>query len=232
MYDEYAMAGIPSSILLEARTNHGYIIPIPAGYRKPSKTLELWEPIGQLLPRIDSRLRVNKHTDLIGCCVWLSACLLVNVLDKTTATKMHEYMKTNMDKCKFLYLFTGKKKNHLGRNTLGTQIQPFKYQLQHVTETKQQTRLEFLMSTTAIGMYICLLSDQQLGGTHAIGIDCRSEKKIIWDCCESCALELSRENLDKCCGDHNVFANMRSISELKFYDGGRGDRGGKVKSLT
>ena len=216
-YDEHSISGIPSKIILEARKHIGQIIPIAAGCRNVSnKKLELWRPNNILedFPRIPHRFRVNEHPEMNQCCVWLSACLLVNNVDMKQATVMLEDMKNNMVACESLLLFSGKQKQK--RKSIVPLLQKYKYQLKRVKYVGNN-HVDFLISDSSDRMYICILSDQQLARGHAVGIDCRSKPKLIWDCCENQALPLSQENLGICCGVENLFHKISIIAELQTY---------------
>jgi hypothetical protein len=47
-------------------------------------------------------------------------------------------------------------------------------------------------------LYICVLQPRVANATHVIGINCHD--KVIYDCEEDFELELSKDNIDLCCG--------------------------------
>ena len=55
------------------------------------------------------------------------------------------------------------------------------------------------------------------GSVHAIGIDCDSKPKMIWDCCEPRTMTLNRNNLDICVGENVSFKSMKVIGILSKY---------------
>lgn len=67
------------------------------------------------------------------------------------------------------------------------------------------------------GKYICVLCDGNYANNHAIGVDCDSNPKLIWDCCEDFSLELTRQNLDRFCGQDTHCYKIQNIAELKKY---------------
>ena len=77
---------------------------------------------------------------------------------------------------------------------------------------KQNDRIYFSPNTT--GKYIVILTDTYLGNQHAIGIDCDSYPKMIWDSYEEFSLPLSTDNLSRCCGRNEIFFNIRMMAEI------------------
>ena len=67
------------------------------------------------------------------------------------------------------------------------------------------TYIEFILDPDRIGMFLCQL--ESIGGCkkHVIGVDCY--KQVILDSSESNAINLSRENLDYCCGKYLLGVN-------------------------
>ena len=67
------------------------------------------------------------------------------------------------------------------------------------------------------GKYVCCLCDGNYSSNHAIGVDCDSCPKHIWDCCERYALELTMKNLHRCCGHNSHFEKIKYVGQLKQY---------------
>ena len=90
------------------------------------------------------------------------------------------------------------------------------YKLQKVTRKQQKNQhdvIDFLLST-AKGKYVCILQDNNYSQSHVVEVDCSSSPKLIWDCAESNALLLSRENLDRCTGENTTCRVIKTIGEI------------------
>ena len=89
----------------------------------------------------------------------------------------------------------------------------FGYQLERVKNVTNH--LSYLMNPTTKGQYVCLLKDNNCVLSHTVGVNCDSKPKMIWDCCEHMALELTRSNLDRCVGEHETFSSIETMGYIK-----------------
>ena len=87
-----------------------------------------------------------------------------------------------------------------------------KYELVKM-RAKSTNYIPFLMNAYE-GMYVCILTDNNYGQSHVIGIDCEFNSRLIWDSSEIHALELSQENLDRCCGKDQVCIKIKFIARI------------------
>ena len=50
--------------------------------------------------------------------------------------------------------------------------------------------------------------------SHAIGVDCNSNTKLIWDYYEQSTVEYCEESLTRCCGTNSRFLLISHLGEL------------------
>ena len=172
----------------------------------------------------ESRRTGNEH------CVWISACMLVDCNNRLEATRILELLKTELckGKLKRLQLFKGsrcRREKKCGKETLSHLLQQYAigYQLKHV-DHKNIPILEYLMSPSVTGKYVCILRTMQLTTNHDVGVNCDFLPKEIWDFCEPRTLELSYDNLNRCVGEVKLFEIIRYVGELKPIPGYRQKR--------
>ena len=146
------------------------------------------------------------HTD--NNCVWLSAALLINTSNENLAKKMIEYFKENPVRFEWLLILKQTKKSIINesvikKDTLQQILQAkFGYELKKVKKHSRNLRYEdYILCPETDGLYLCLLETLSGSKTHIVGIDCN--KSTIYDCMEENALQLTRKNLDYCCGPNS-----------------------------
>ena len=152
--------------------------------------------------------------------MWISAILMVNIEDKDMALRMYEEIEIEMsgqsihgDNLNYslhhMYLFQTRPCLSLALENRSW----CPYQLKRTGLTKPMM-LEHIFSPKTSGKYIAILSSSNLGNNHAIGIDCDSYPKMIWDSYEQYSLPLSRDNLSRCCGKDEVFLKIEMMAEI------------------
>ena len=73
-----------------------------------------------------------------------------------------------------------------------------------------------LMSAT--GLFVCMIiAYPSYLESHAIGVDCNSNQKHIYDCEERRVLEYTVDNLDVCSGPTSKFYSIAHIGEIIDY---------------
>ena len=166
-------------------------------------------------PRIGHIFQRGKRGIDDHCCVWISACMLVNLDDQTLAKTMMEFMCKKGINMGWLHLFAPK--DHCDRRSLSIYLNKYHFGYQLKRAKTQNTFVEHIMNAKSTGKYVCLLCDGNYSTTHEIGVDCDVYPKLIWDCCEDSALELSEANLDRCCGPGTYLKSISFMGELKRY---------------
>lgn len=142
--------------------------------------------------------------------------MLVDLDNPIASRNMLDYLSTHCkrDSIANLQLFSA-------QVSLGSHIQLSKsnYQLKRVQfhNRKGLPTHEKLMKADVKGKYVCVLLDSNYSTNHAVGIDCDSEPKMIWDCCESQALNLCVSHLNRCVGSDESFVRISYIGELVQY---------------
>ena len=140
-------------------------------------------------------------------CCWLTFALLVNVSNPVVACQLIEYYKKDYDRFEWLTLtkvnrdILYQEQQH-GHDTLQAIVQKEIKCGYHLKRKKHShgmnCHLNFLLDSDSTGLFLCVLKARMVNGTHVIGINCSS--RIIYDCEESFELELTRDNIDHCCG--------------------------------
>lgn len=68
------------------------------GHRQPIKKLEMWAPnVVTNLPKVKHTFRIGCSKDYGACCVWISACMLVDVDDPRKSAVMMDKMKESKE---------------------------------------------------------------------------------------------------------------------------------------
>ena len=110
----------------------------------------------------------------------------------------------NIDTYQYIPMF---KKTSL--SVLITNKSQIPYKVDNTTKYKKQ-KLYFKTLNHKKSAYICYLNDQDYHNHHTIGIDCRTQ--YIYDVSLGEYMTLSRQNLDRCCGDRCFFTNFSNIA--------------------
>ena len=200
------------------------ILSIGAGYRQPTTDLVTWDQdyiVG--LPWVSKSHRLKSSAS----CVWVSACMLVKENnDKEASQIMNKYLSQHEESglLEWLVLFGGKnssRKKHATTTTdsLQNHLEQCQagYQILRVNIPGNLSTHEYLMKSEVKGKYVCVLLDNNECTNHAIGINCDSKPKLIWDCCESQAMFLNMKNLGRCVGEKSTFVRIKFIAKLKKY---------------
>ena len=150
------------------------------------------------------------------CCTWISACMLVNIDDFKAATTMMEFMQKQGNDMEWLHLCRhGKDDQRSNHSSLSTYMNSnnFGCNVYHVDDSPNY--VADLMNEKSTGKFVCILCDGNFSSTYAIGVDCDSNPKLIWDCCENTALELSSANLDRCCGQGTCLTSIACMVQVR-----------------
>ena len=192
--------------------NRDKICKVPGGAREQENN-KLPEFVNdeEPLKAIKRDFRVSSQKDpLYGSCQWLAAAMLIHDENEEEAQKMIQLL--HNDPGNFNWKMMYRKENNLS-HTLSKNTS---YRLMKVG-VKQGSRntnyIDFLLSK-GDGKYVCLLQDTDYTETHVIGVDCTCNPKLILDCAERNALELNKENLDRCCGSGTACRSIRTIGEI------------------
>lgn len=177
----------------------------------------MWNPqaVVNLLPCINKKIRVDRDSALEGCCVWISACMAVHTYNREKAHKMYDGMKDDVSEYEWLHLFRSRTTKG---SSLGERLKKFGVQLKKIGIAQKDKLVEYLMDKNTTGMYVCMLNDQQFTSSHAIAVDCNNHPTLILDCCETSALELTKKNLDKCCGRECIFQHISHIGQIIYAE--------------
>ena len=211
-YEEDQLSDLSPRILERARQNPSMVITIPEGHQEYTRGLETWDGSNvNTLPWIKKLFRVNLARDLEGCCMWLSACLGVSVFNKDKAADMFYEMKDSISTYEWIYMY---KANKQGGSTLAELLKEWTpIQLRKVSQVDKSRRLEHLLHKNTTGIYVCVIQDQSRA-THAVSVNCNHDPKLILDCYEDRALELSKEKLTRCCGPNSIFKSIEQLGEI------------------
>ena len=142
----------------------------------------------------------------VNCCAWLAAVLLINVDDEKVATHMLDLLKPESEEPlqDFEWMcFT--KDPRKTRKILIERLQKkdIKYDLKKVQYVgKKRSYLRTILDEDTKGQYLCQLQTSNSTKRYVIGVYCN--KKLIFDSCEKYALDLTRKNLDYCCGENSA----------------------------
>ena len=60
--------------------------------------------------------------------------------------------------------------------------------------------------------WIVIICDKNGGQHHAVGLDCKTG--LIWDHTERFSLNLTLENLNRCCGESNTLQKISEMAQL------------------
>ena len=207
LFDEEQMETIDESIVKQCKEKVNTVITIPGGYRKSfNKVHSIYEE-PNFLPRIEHQFRLtSRNSHSMGTCQWMAAAMLVNLHDKKDALRMMEFVNDSPEKVNWKYLFKGK-------DSLSSMLpQVTKYELVKMRQCVSNY-IPFLMKAKE-GMFVCILTDNNYGQNHVVGIDCESYPKQIWDTSETHSLELTQANLDRCTGIDNVCIKIKFIGRI------------------
>ena len=140
-------------------------------------------------------------------CVWLTAALLVRQFDEDDGNYMIDLFHKDKFSFEWMEIMPPKKKTwdkigyKRGTDTLLLKLQKdIGYNILKTPnhDPKHKCYKGQLLDTNSTGKYIVRLSI--VGGLdiHVVGIDC--DNRLIWDCAEEYALELTYDNLNLCAG--------------------------------
>ena len=93
-FSDVEMSAISKEHINDARDTPGHHVAIDGGHRDVAKYLETWQygEIEKSLPIIEYRFHSSGNEETGGCCVWLTACLLVNTVNIEKERTMRDYM--------------------------------------------------------------------------------------------------------------------------------------------
>ena len=230
-YTDLEFSTIPKEHIMDARERAGSHVKIGGGhpYQETAggrgyvpKLLETWSYgiQGTFFPRIKPKFRFNKENG--GCCVWLSACMLVNTFDSLLADNMIQYMKNNKEKVRWMTLFGKRNRKNFyggavrsGERILAKELPKFHLLLNHVSFSNNVDTHEKLL--TNYGLYVCIISTYPCyTQSHAIGVQCDTESRLIWDGVERRAMEYTIQNLHLCCPQLKVCPTEEQFIKISF----------------
>lgn len=174
-----------------------------------------------VMPKIEHCFRPSSYVDMNECCVWLTACMLVNRVDKKKANDMVVYMTNHNEECKRMVLFkaTGKKRSGKRRKithdyrSLSIALKDFELSLKHVNVPNKLDRFSHLLNAT--GIFVCLVtSDTNKEESHCIGVNCNHTPHLIYDCEEKQSMEYTKKNLNACAGLGSTFYSFAHMGEI------------------
>ena len=126
---------------------------------------------------------------------------------------MKNEMENDIHKYEWLYLY---QRNNTGSSSLSELLKTFQIQLHRVNLRGKTKMIKYLMDKDTHGTYVCLLNDQQHASSHAIAVNCSRDPRLILDSYETVALEITVENLDRCCGPQCIFQHISHIGEIVY----------------
>ena len=202
---------VHKSLVALAVEHPNQILKVRAGGRKRLSETDSKKETDSTFARIKRKFQISSTEDpLYGSCQWIAAAMLIDNDDENVAQAMMDLLRKSPDN--FIW-----KMMYKGKNNLSEMLQKVtKYQLLKVNwelRKNQRNHINFLL-TNASGKYVCLLQDSNYSETHVVGIDCSSSPKLIWDCSESEALLLSKQNLDRCTGENTLCMAINTIGEI------------------
>ena len=178
------------------------------GVRAPSKT-EL--TTGNI---IDEKFQQQTYTSNYQCqntCVWLSASMAINSVDKYEADKMIYVLNQHPKQFEWLNLFYSKDKNSLYQELVDVKSN---YRVQKVNGVHRDEFLTYFENNCVGGLFVAVVKSQYTGErSHAIGLNMWT--KVIYDCMENRDMPFSRLNLNRCCGPNKFFHRFEYVCEIK-----------------
>ena len=211
-WQEIETNAIHKSLAKLAMENKDQMFKVPAGARKQivsDEKITIHDTVSLRATKRDFRIS-SPQEPLYGSCQWIAAAMLIHEENQDQAQKMIELLHANPDDYNWKMMYKGK-------NSLSEMLSkstPYRLMKVRFKQHKpQQDYIQFLL-TEANGRYVCLLQDTNYSETHVVGIDCSSSPKLILDCAERHALELSKDNLDRCVGENNACKSIRTVGEI------------------
>ena len=206
-YNEDHLVTVDRYLLDSVKSNEGKIIKIPGGFRKEEKHYDVSMENVSLLPRIKHVFHVSSRASHeIGTCQWISAAMLIHQSNENESAKMLDFMKKRPEAVNWKPMF-------LGPDSLCSNLPLVTNFVLKKVKRNTSNFIQFLMNQNE-GLYVCVLTDNNYAEKHVVGIDCGVSPKLIWDCAEKQALELTEKNLDRCTGSGNYCIKVRTIGEI------------------
>ena len=143
----------------------------------------------------------QKTYDRENSCTWLTVSMIIHMMNSVVAEKMIALYMSDYERFEWLGL-TKVYRNFksLGQETvqLILQSERFPYRLKKMKLSNDRRYIDILFDDNTKGLYLCCLEPHMGSSTHVVAIDCNN--KLILDCEETHKLELTNENLNRCCG--------------------------------
>ena len=142
-------------------------------------------------------------------CVWLSASLVINSVDPTEGKTTINQLQSDPHDYGWMYLFGTVDIMSL---FLKMQHKMSPYGITHINGIQRELYLDYIVNKCNAGLYVDLLRSSCSEISHTVGINAGS--RILFDCAEPTELELTMENLSRCCGPNRKIAKTEVIAEL------------------
>ena len=154
-------------------------------------------------------------------CVWLSACLLMNTVDRDIAQLMIKRYEEEEGLYEWMDIFDRSKKSRKERSTfsqsnLFQQLRHIKgnqYDLCRVPNVRGKNVTQLILHEKNDGLFVAVISSTDGNCTHAVGID--AGYQLIYDCMEETVLPLNVDNMSMCCGPDRLFNRIEYVCELQ-----------------
>ena len=154
-------------------------------------------------------------------CVWLSACLLMNTVDRDIAQLMIKQYQEGETVYEWMDIFDRRIKSSKATSTF-TQanlhqqlrhIEGNQYNLCKVPNEIGKHVTQVIVNEKTNGLFVAVISSTDGNCTHAVGIDAGSQ--LIYDCLEETVLPLNEEKMSICCGPDRSFHRIEYVGELQ-----------------
>lgn len=67
-----------------------------------------------------------------------------------------------------------------------------------------------------VGLFVCMLrTHPSQTVTHAIGVQCERDRRMIWDSSEKQAIEYNNDNIERCCPQGKIGAK-ETFYQIKY----------------
>jgi hypothetical protein len=145
-------------------------------------------------------------------CVWLAAAMIINSIDRRESMVLVNELRNDPGKFDWINILPNAEVPN-NQSLYGLlRIVKSKYTVKKLRFDNSMKSNKYIMEIAEKGIFIAMLEDDTGSQTHAIGIDVQSRK--IYDCEEEYELNLTYQNLSRCCGESRNFVSLNFVCEI------------------
>ena len=149
-------------------------------------------------------------------CVWLSVAIAVYFANIEDGLFLLQPMKQDPEKYHNLYFWKEPGQKMMdSHNTLRKYLADSKlnWRLHRIKGVQTRELNNHILINSSEGLFVCLLCPTDCCCEHTVVIDVK--KKEIYDCEENFVLELTQNNLNRCCGRNKTFLRFEMCYLIK-----------------